>query len=53
MITRRKFFSNAAVAAGAAALGRVTPSVQGAEAVGEPPKNSAEVRGAAQFEGEN
>jgi len=53
MITRRKFFSNAAVAAGGAALCRVTSSVQGAESVGEPPENSAKVGRAAQFEDEN
>ena len=36
MISRRKFFSNAAVAAGVAALGTATPSMQGAEPGGQP-----------------
>ena len=53
MITRRKFFSNAAVAAGAAALGGVTRSAQSAETAGEPPENSAKVGGPAQFEHED
>src|SRR4029077_7315855 len=40
MISRRKFFSNAVVTAGAAALGATTRSVQGAERVGQPSENS-------------
>src|ERR1700675_1549291 len=39
MISRRKFFSNAVVTAGAAALGAITRSVQGAEPVGQPSEN--------------
>jgi manganese oxidase len=53
MITRRKFFSNAAVAASAAALSGITRSVQGAETVGEPPKTSEKVEGSAQFKHED
>jgi manganese oxidase len=48
MISRRKFFSNAAVAAGAAALGAATRSVQGAEPVGQPPDNPETIKGYAQ-----
>jgi len=36
MISRRKFFSNAVVTAGVAALGATTRSVQGAERAGQP-----------------
>jgi manganese oxidase len=39
MISRRKFFSNAVITAGAAALGATTRSVQGAEPVGQPSEN--------------
>jgi len=45
MITRRKFFSKAAVVAGAAALGPATRSLQGAEPIGqrsEYPENNRE-----------
>jgi FtsP/CotA-like multicopper oxidase with cupredoxin domain len=48
MISRRKFFSNAAVAAGAAALGAATRSVQGAEPVGQPPDNPEKIKAYAQ-----
>ena len=48
MISRRKFFSNAAVAAGAAALGAATRSAQGAEPVGQPPDNPETIKGNAQ-----
>src|SRR6266436_2914979 len=48
MISRRKFFSNAAVAAGAAALGAATRSAQGAEPVGQPPDNPETIKGYAQ-----
>ncbi len=48
MISRRKFFSNAAVAAGAAALGAATRSAQGAEPVGQPPDNPERIKGNAQ-----
>ena len=48
MISRRKFFSNAAVVAGAAALGAATRSVQGAEPVGQPPDNPGTIKGSAQ-----
>jgi FtsP/CotA-like multicopper oxidase with cupredoxin domain len=39
MISRRKFFSNAVVTAGAAALGATTRSAQGAEPAGQPSEN--------------
>src|SRR3984893_17505368 len=48
MISRRKFFSNAAVAAGAAALGSATRSVQGAVPVGQPPDNPEKIKAYAQ-----
>jgi FtsP/CotA-like multicopper oxidase with cupredoxin domain len=48
MISRRKFFSNAAVAAGAAALGAAARSVQGAEPVGHPPDNAETIKGYAE-----
>src|ERR1700681_3404981 len=48
MISRRKFFSNAAVIAGGAALGAAPRSVQGAEPVGQPPENSEKNNGYAQ-----
>ena len=48
MISRRKFFSKAAVAAGAAALGAATRSVQGAEPVGQSPDNPETIKGYAQ-----
>jgi FtsP/CotA-like multicopper oxidase with cupredoxin domain len=50
MISRRKFFSNAAVAAGAAALGGAARSLQGAEPVGQPPDNPETTKGNAQFD---
>jgi manganese oxidase len=48
MISRRKFFSNAVVTAGAAALGAATRSVRGAEPVGQPPDNPETIKGNAQ-----
>jgi hypothetical protein len=39
MISRRKFFSNAAVAVGVTALGAATRSMQGAEPGGTPSEN--------------
>src|SRR6266404_8753639 len=48
MISRRKFFSNTAVAAGAAALGAATRSVKGAGPVGQPPENPEKVNDYAQ-----
>jgi FtsP/CotA-like multicopper oxidase with cupredoxin domain len=48
MISRRNFFSNAVVAAGAAALGATTRSVQGAEPPGQPLENSDKIKGNAQ-----
>src|SRR6266403_3686893 len=48
MISRRKFFSNAAVAAGAAALGAATRSVKGAEPVGQSPENPEKINRYAQ-----
>jgi manganese oxidase len=48
MISRRKFFSNAVVTAGAAALGATTRSVQGAEPVGQPLNNPETIKGNAQ-----
>src|ERR1700730_10594404 len=39
MISRRKFFSNAVITAGAAAFGATTRSVQGAEPDGQPSEN--------------
>src|SRR6202047_3424948 len=48
MISRRKFFSNAAVAAGAAALGAAPRSVKGAEPVGQSPENRQKNNGYAQ-----
>jgi len=48
MISRRNFFSNAVVAAGAAALGATTRSVQGAEPAGQPLENSEKIKGTAQ-----
>src|SRR6202047_2204759 len=53
MISRRKFFSNAAVAAGAAALGAATRSVQGAGPVGQPPDNPETITGDAQTDQQN
>lgn len=46
MITRRKFFSNAVVTAGAAALGAT--SVQGAEPARQPLENPEKIKGNAQ-----
>jgi manganese oxidase len=48
MISRRKFFSNAVVTAGAAALGAAARSVRGAEPVGQPPDNPETIKGNAQ-----
>jgi manganese oxidase len=48
MISRRKFFSNAAVVAGAAALGAATRSVKGAEPVGRSPENPEKINDHAQ-----
>jgi manganese oxidase len=48
MISRRKFFSNAVVTAGAAALGATTHSVRGAEPVGQPLENPETIKGNAQ-----
>jgi hypothetical protein len=48
MISRRKFFSNAAVAAGAAALGAATRSVKGGERVGQSPENPEKINDHAQ-----
>jgi manganese oxidase len=45
MISRRKFFSKAAVAAGAAAFGAATRPVQGAEALGQPSESPEKIRG--------
>src|ERR1700740_2304815 len=42
MISRRKFFSKAVVATGAAALGATTRSVQGAEPARQPLENPAQ-----------
>jgi FtsP/CotA-like multicopper oxidase with cupredoxin domain len=48
MISRRKFFSGAAVAAGAAALGAAPRSVKEAEPVGQSPENPEKNNGYAQ-----
>ena len=48
MISRRKFFSKAVVATGAAALGATTRSVQGAEPVTLPLENPERIKGNAQ-----
>src|ERR1700716_2300517 len=48
MISRRKFFSSAAVAAGAAGLGAAPHSVKGAERVGQPPENPEKINQYAQ-----
>src|SRR5258707_9588606 len=48
MISRRKFFSNAVVTAGAAALGATTRSVQGAEPASQPLENPERIKGNAQ-----
>ena len=45
MISRRKFFSKAAVATGVAAFGAVTRSVQGAEAIGQPSASPENIQG--------
>jgi len=47
MITRRKFFSNAAVAASAAALGTAARSMLGAEPGGQPSENPENIVGSA------
>ena len=44
MISRRKFFSKAAVVAGVAALGPATRSVLGAEPIGQPSENPENIR---------
>jgi manganese oxidase len=48
MISRRKFFSNAFITAGAAALGATTRSVQGAEPARQPLENPEKIKGNAQ-----
>jgi manganese oxidase len=48
MISRRKFFSNAAVVAGAAALGATARSGQVAESAARPPGNSEQITAYAQ-----
>jgi manganese oxidase len=48
MISRRKFFSNAVVTAGAAALGAT--SVQGVEPTRQPLENPEKIKGGAQFD---
>ena len=48
MISRRKFFSNTAVAAGAAALGAATRSMQGAEPNVQPSENPENITGNSQ-----
>src|SRR6266481_499944 len=48
MMSRRKFFSNAVVTAGATALGATTRSLQGAEPVGQPLENPERIKGNAQ-----
>jgi manganese oxidase len=48
MISRRKFFSKAVVATGAAALGATTHSVQGAEPARQPSENPEKIMGNAQ-----
>src|SRR5258707_7779875 len=48
MMSRRKFFSNAVVVTGAAALGATTPSVQGAEPARQPLENPERIKGNAQ-----
>jgi manganese oxidase len=48
MISRREFFSNAVVAAGAAALGTTARSVQGAEPARQPLENPEKIKGNAQ-----
>jgi FtsP/CotA-like multicopper oxidase with cupredoxin domain len=45
MISRRNFFSKAAVVAGVAALGTAARSVQGAEPVGKPAESPENIRG--------
>src|SRR6516165_7924887 len=45
MITRRKFFSNAAVVAGTAALASATRAVQAAESLQEPLQSSERIKG--------
>src|SRR5258707_2826870 len=48
MMSRRKFFSNAVVTAGATALGATTRSLQGAEPVVQPLENPERIKGNAQ-----
>jgi manganese oxidase len=48
MISRRKFFSNAAAAAGVAALGTATASTSRAEPDGQPPENPEKTMGSAE-----
>src|SRR6516164_1727424 len=45
MISRRKFFSKAAVVAGVATLGPAARSVQGAESIGQPSENPEHIKG--------
>jgi FtsP/CotA-like multicopper oxidase with cupredoxin domain len=53
MISRRKFFSKAVVATGAAALGATTRSGQGAEPAKQPLENTDKIKGSAQFDQQN
>src|SRR5277367_500978 len=48
MISRRKFFSNAAAAAGVAALGTATASTSRAEPDGQPPEHPEKTMGSAE-----
>jgi manganese oxidase len=50
MISRRKFFSKAVVATGAAALGATSRSVQGAEPAKQPLEIADKIKGSAQFD---
>jgi FtsP/CotA-like multicopper oxidase with cupredoxin domain len=45
MISRRNFFSKAAIAAGVAAFGAATRPVQGAEPIGQPSESPENIRG--------
>jgi manganese oxidase len=52
MISRRKFFSKAAVAAGGAAFGAATRPLQGAEPSGQPSGSPENIRGNTQADGQ-
>ena len=52
MISRRKFFSKAAVAAGGAAFGAATRPVQGAEPIGQPSESPENIRENTQADGQ-